>query len=92
METTVAIEQFPIAYSPMRYSFFGIQSAVAGVGYNISKALTTLGSQVNFLTLVGMICWGDKFGSKRKQMACPRLHRRRDAANGPIGDFVRQAG
>lgn len=53
METTVAVEQFPIEYTPMRYSFFGIQTAVAGVGYNIARALTTLGSRVNFLTLVG---------------------------------------
>ena len=53
IETTVAVEQFPIEYSPMRYPFFGIQTAVAGVGYNIAKALTTLGSPVNFLTLVG---------------------------------------
>jgi ribokinase len=34
LETTVAVEQFPIEYTPMRYPFFGIQTAVAGVGYN----------------------------------------------------------
>jgi ribokinase len=65
METTVAIEQFPITYSPIRYSFFGIQTAVAGVGYNITKALTTLGSQVNFLTLVG----DDLLGQQIRQQA-----------------------
>ena len=53
METTVAVEQFPIEYTPIRYPFFGIQTAVAGVGYNIAKALTTLGSTVSFLTMVG---------------------------------------
>lgn len=53
METTVAVERFPIEYIPMRYPFFGIQTAVAGVGYNIARALTTLGSRINFLTLVG---------------------------------------
>ena len=65
METTVAMEQFPIAYTPMRFPFFGIQTAVAGVGYNIAKALTTLGSPVNFLTLVGE----DLFGQQIKQQA-----------------------
>jgi acarbose 7IV-phosphotransferase len=53
METTVAVESFPIEYTPMEYPFFGIQTAVSGVGYNIAKALTTLGSDVHFLTLVG---------------------------------------
>lgn len=53
VETTLAIEAFPIEYSPICYPFFGIQTAVAGVGYNIAKALTTLGSPISFLTLVG---------------------------------------
>lgn len=65
METTVAIEQFPIEYVPMRYLSFGIQTAVGGVGYNVAKALTTLGSQVHFLTLVG----DDLLGSQIKQQA-----------------------
>lgn len=64
-ETTVAIEQFPIEYTPMRYPFFGIQTAVAGVGYNIAKALTKLGSEVHFLTLVG----NDLFGQQIRQQA-----------------------
>lgn len=65
METTVAVDQFPIAYSPMRYPFFGVQTAVSGVGYNIAKALTTLGSDVHFLTLVG----DDLPGRQIKQQA-----------------------
>ena len=65
LETTLAVEQFPIEYTPMRYPFFGIQTAVAGVGYNIAKALTTLGSPVNFLTLVGQ----DVAGQQVQQQA-----------------------
>ncbi|MCA9917853.1 MAG: carbohydrate kinase family protein [Anaerolineales bacterium] len=65
IETTLAIDAFPIEYSPMRYPFFGIQTAVSGVGYNITKALTTLGSEVNFLTLVGE----DFFGAQVRQQA-----------------------
>jgi ribokinase len=65
LETTLAIEQFPLEYVPMRYPFFGIQTAVSGVGYNIAKALTTLGSPVNFLTLVGQ----DLLGQQVKHQA-----------------------
>jgi sugar/nucleoside kinase (ribokinase family) len=38
---------------PSRYPFFGVNSTVSGVGYNITKALTTLGHEVRFLSLVG---------------------------------------
>ncbi|VAW31380.1 hypothetical protein MNBD_CHLOROFLEXI01-4062 [hydrothermal vent metagenome] len=65
METTVAVERFPIEYTPTAYPFFGVQTAVSGVGYNIAKALTTLGSDVHFLTLVG----NDLPGRQIKQQA-----------------------
>ncbi|MCA9902037.1 MAG: carbohydrate kinase family protein [Ardenticatenaceae bacterium] len=75
IETTLAIDAFPIEYSPMRYPFFGIQTAVAGVGYNITKALATLGTPVNFLTLVGE----DFFGEQVRQQA---------KTNGLADDFI----
>ncbi|GIL08817.1 MAG: phosphofructokinase [Chloroflexota bacterium] len=53
IETTLRVDGFPIAYEPTRYPFNGISSTVAGVGYNISKALTALGDSVRFLTLIG---------------------------------------
>ena len=53
IETTLRVDSFPIAYEPVRYPFNGIHSTVSGVGYNISKALTTLGDSVRFLTLIG---------------------------------------
>ena len=43
IETTVQVDAFPIEHTPVRYPFFGVRSTVAGVGYNIAKALTTLG-------------------------------------------------
>lgn len=67
IETTVAVEQFPIEYTPMRYPFFGIQTAVAGVGYNIAKALTTLGSPIHFLTLVGNDVTGKQIRQQAKE-------------------------
>jgi acarbose 7IV-phosphotransferase len=53
IETTLKIDGFPFEYTPVRYPFFGINSTVSGVGYNIVKALLTLGDQVTFLSMVG---------------------------------------
>ncbi len=53
METTLAVDAFPIPYFPVRYPFFGIQTTVSGVGYNIAKALVTLGDTVHFASLIG---------------------------------------
>lgn len=47
------IDQFPLDYFPVRYPFHGVRSTVAGVGYNMSKALTTLGNDVRLLSLIG---------------------------------------
>lgn len=53
IETTLRLDAFPIEYTPVRYPFFGVNSSVSGVGYNIAKALTTLGNPVHFLSLIG---------------------------------------
>lgn len=53
IETTVKIPSFPINYSPIEFSFFGVNSGVAGVGYNIAKALTVLGDEVELFSFTG---------------------------------------
>jgi len=53
IETTLAIDGFPLEYSPDNYPFFGIQTTVSGVGFNIAKALTRLGNRVDFASLIG---------------------------------------
>ena len=53
IETSLQVDSFPIDYSPIEYSFFGISSSVSGVGYNVAKALKTLGSEVDLLTEIG---------------------------------------
>lgn len=53
LETTLRVDGFPIPYAPVHYPFFGVNTTVSGVGYNVSKALTTLGDQVRFLSLIG---------------------------------------
>jgi len=52
-ETTVRVRQFPINYYPIDYPFFGVNTAVSGVGYNIALALTTLGDQVRLCSMTG---------------------------------------
>ncbi len=53
IETTLKVEGFPLPYFPVTYPFFGVNSSVSGVGYNLTKALTTLGDTVTFLSLIG---------------------------------------
>jgi len=53
VESTLKINNFPIDYSPVEYLFDGISSNVSGVGYNVSKALRTLGDEVHLHTIVG---------------------------------------
>lgn len=53
LETTLRVDSFPLDYEPVRYPFHGAASTVSGVGYNLSKALNTLGDQVTLLSLIG---------------------------------------
>ena len=53
IETTLRIEGFPLHYNPVNDPLFGENSSVSGVGYNVAKALTVLGNQVKFLSLIG---------------------------------------
>lgn len=52
-ETTCSIDNFPIEYAPINYNFFGVNSSVAGVGYNVAKALSVLGNDVAAASMVG---------------------------------------
>jgi ribokinase len=59
IETSHAVEGFPIEYRPVRRLSFGISSSVAGIGYNICKALKTLGNEVDFLSMLGQDANGE---------------------------------
>lgn len=58
LETTVKVSGFPLGYTPICYDFFGIDTAVSGVGVNLAKALTALGDNVRLVSLIG----GDRNG------------------------------
>lgn len=58
IETTVRVDSFPVEYRPVRYPFGGVRSTVSGVGYNIAKALHTLGADIRLLSMVGADAMG----------------------------------
>lgn len=60
IETTLKIKGFPINYFPIDFPFFGIQSSVSGVAYNVSKALAALDNEVRISSFVG----NDEEGSR----------------------------
>lgn len=53
IETTLKVDGFPLPYFPVCYPFHGVNSTVSGVGYNIAKALITLGDEISFLSIIG---------------------------------------
>lgn len=53
METTVRVRSFPIDYYPIDYPFFGVETEVSGVAYNVAKALNTLGDEVFLASFLG---------------------------------------
>jgi sugar/nucleoside kinase (ribokinase family) len=53
VETTVQIAGFPIEYNPQNFPFFGLHTAVSGVGFNVAAACRALGHQVLLLSLIG---------------------------------------
>ncbi len=52
-ETAARVRGFPIGYYPIDYPFFGVDTAVSGVAYNIARALTTLGDEVTLVSMTG---------------------------------------
>jgi len=52
-ETTVAVPKFPIPYEPVHYNYNGIGTTVSGAGWNVAKALKTLGNEISFAGFIG---------------------------------------
>jgi ribokinase len=46
LETTFPITGFPLDYEPACYRPFELRSRPSGVGFNIARALSTLGNRV----------------------------------------------
>jgi len=74
IETTLQVEGFPIYYDPVRYPFYGVNSTVSGVGYNIAKALTILGDDITFLSMVGKDLAGKLVSETLEEENIPALN------------------
>ncbi len=64
-ETTVKVSGFPIPYYPIDYPFFGVQTAVSGVAYNLAKAFSALGDEVILASYLGNDTTGDVVAAPR---------------------------
>jgi len=53
LETTVRVRRFPVDYYPIDFPFFGVNTAVSGVAYNVALALHTLNDRVKLLSMTG---------------------------------------
>lgn len=53
IETTVSVRSFPINYYPIDYPFFGVNSDVSGVGFNLAGAFSKLGDKTDLISFVG---------------------------------------
>ena len=53
IEHSVNVHSFPIDYSPIQYAFDESSIAVAGTAYNIACALSRLGDEVDYTTVLG---------------------------------------
>jgi acarbose 7IV-phosphotransferase len=71
IETTLLVEGFPIPYNPVRYPFFGVNSTVSGVGFNIALALQALGDRPRLLSLVGRDLAGELVMQALKAASLP---------------------
>src|SRR5688572_28380452 len=74
IETTHQIESFTIEYQPVRRLSFGLRSTVAGIGYNVCKALKTLGDEVDFLSMLGNDANGAIIRAELKQQGISDEH------------------
>lgn len=53
IETTVKVDSLPLEYVPIQYNFHGIHSETSGGGFNIAKALSILGDDVELFSMIG---------------------------------------
>lgn len=73
-ETTVRIRKFPVEYYPIDYPFFGVNTAVAGVAFNIAKALRTLEDDVVFASITGQDITAEYIRKTLKEEGIPSAH------------------
>jgi hypothetical protein len=59
-ETNLSVAGFPLEYAPVYFPFHGVTQSHAGVGLNVSVALSCLGNTVGLATYIGSDDLGDQ--------------------------------
>ena len=67
--------------TPVRFPFWGVKTTISGVDYNIVKALTVPGNDVDFVSLIGT----DKVQPVIRQI--PELATCVERMQGPLSDI-----
>lgn len=83
METTVKVRKFPIDYYPIDYPFFGVQTEISGVAYNVAKALTVLGDKVTLASYLGQDVQGEVVEKRLQEDGIDRTGLRRELEQTP---------
>jgi acarbose 7IV-phosphotransferase len=80
VETTLAVESFPLTYQPVHFPFFKMASTVSGVGVNQGTAYKALGRTTRLLGLIGQDLRGDMILSGLRAYGLDTHHLQRDLA------------
>jgi len=74
VETSTRISEFPIEYAPVEFNFWGVNTSISGVGFNILKALNTLKDQVSIVSLVGDDLMGNLIINEISNLGIDTIH------------------
>jgi len=74
VETSTRISEFPIEYAPIEFNFWGVNTSISGVGFNILKALNTLKDQVSIVSLVGDDLMGNLISDEISKLGIDTIH------------------
>ena len=82
-ETTVKVKRFPIEYFPIDYPFFGVNTRVSGVAYNLAKAFRSLGDEVDLVTMTGNDFSAEYVNNKMEEIGVSTEHVKRTLKETP---------
>lgn len=92
VETNLKIRSFPVAYYPIDYPFFGINSSISGVGYNLAEAARTLGDEVIFSSMIGKDVEGQRIAKTLDENGISRNYIFEELESTPVSIILYEPG
>ena len=92
VETNLRIRSFPVAYYPIDYPFFGINSSISGVGYNLAAAARTLGDEVIFSSMIGKDVEGQRIAKTLDENGISRNYVFEELESTPVSIILYEPG